>query len=500
MRKYDETKPYARIFVQFLTPSKIAKDTAKAGSRSYAYFVTEKAYHALGSITWNSDYPVLKLTSADGYSYHGSEVVLLNRISEDRFSEEHKKEDIPIKLISKIELTGYIIDENTTWNTDNYPAIMSPHQWLTITRKGTPTEIYKRTYCDEVKKVSDYLGKVVDNLETAKDSLNQLAAGVESMKITNDTYQDNEIYITSASPSTSGFTYANKLSRDLDDYSFFYTDADSDFQPSEYWKKYSNVGPIVISPDSESTVKYVTINEKENNSMFENVFKGLDFGRANSVKTSIYGPAFKCGDCYVSYDKSAENYIDVTELLLEIDNMNYKMPIAAGAVAVGDYILHMHKWVRVLKVLKGGRLEVEDMQEKQVVTILPVKNVFGFEFYTKLFCFADNLISGCANAENPFGNLLPLMLMSKDNSKDNLLPLMLMSGGFNGGNAQMNPLMMYALMGNKGNDNTLLMLMMMNGGNGFNFPSFRPAIGFESHPSNYDKKAREDFGKVDEDE
>lgn len=491
MRKYDETKPYARIFVQFLTSSKIAKDTAKAGSRSYAYFVTEKAYHALGSIMWNSDYPVLKLTSADGYSYHGSEVVLLNRISEDRFSEEHKKEDIPIKLISKIELTGYIIDENITWNTDNYPAIMSPHQWLTITRKGTPTEIYKRTYCDEVKKVSDYLGKVVDNLETAKDSLNQLAAGVESMKATKDTNQSNEIYITSANPSTSDFIYANQLSKDLNDYNFFYADVDSDFEPSEYWKKYSNIGPIVIPSDSESTIKYVTINEKENNSMFENVFKGLDFGKANSVKTSIYGPAFKCGDCYVSYDKSVENYIDVTELLLDIDNMNYKMPIAAGAVAVGDYILHMHKWVRVLKVLKGGRLEVEDMQEKQVVTILPVKNVFGFEFYTKLFCFADNLISGCANAENPFGNLLPLMLMSKDNSKDNLLPLMLMSGGFNGGNAQMNPLMMYALMGNKGNDNTLLMLMMMNGGNGFNFPNLTPTVGFEKHPSDFEKKQRE---------
>lgn len=464
MQKYDETKPYARIFVQFLTPSKIAKDTAKAGSRSYTYFVTEKAYHALGSIMWNSP-PVLKLTSADGYSYHGSEVVLLNRISEDCFSNEHKKEDVPIKLISKIELTGYIKDENTTWDTDNYPAIMSPHQWLTITRKETPMEIYKRTYCDEVKKVGDYLGKVVDNLETAKDSLNQLAAGVESMKITNDTYQDNKIYITSASPSTSDFIYGNRLSKDLDDYSFFYAD-----EPSEYWKKYSNIGPIVIPSDSEATIKYVTINEKENNSMFENVFKGLDFGRANSVKTSIYGPAFKCGDCYVSYDKSAENYIDVTELLLEIDNMNYKMPIAASAVAVGDYILHMHKWVRVLKVLKGGRLEVEDMQEKQVVTILPVKNVFGFEFYTKLFCFADNLISGCANAENPFGNLLPLMLMSKGNSKDNLLPLMLMSGGLGNDNAQMNPLMMYALMGNKDNDG-LLMMMALSGNSGFKFPA-----------------------------
>ena len=229
--------------------------------------------------------------------------------------------------------------------------------------------------------------------------------------------------------------------------------------------------------------------------MFENIFKDSNFGKASSVKTSIYGPAFKCGDYYVSYDKSTENYIDVTNLLLDIENMNYKMPIAANAVSVGDYIAHMHKWVRVLNVLDGGRLEVEDIQEKQVITILPIKNIFGFDFYTKLFCFVDNLLSGAASAENPFGNILPLMLMSKDNSKDNLLPLMLMSGGFNGDNAQMNPLMIYALMNNKDNDNTLLMLMMMNGGNSFNFPNFKPAVGFEKHPSEYEKAQREAKGE-----
>jgi hypothetical protein len=249
---------------------------------------------------------------------------------------------------------------------------------------------------------------------------------------------------------------------DLKDSIYAISQEDEDFFHNIVWPK--DKPCMIFKNDNE-----IMINEKENKTMFENVFKGFEFGVATSVRTSIYGPAFHCGNTFVSYDKATGTYIDVTDLLFDIENMNYRMPIAANAVSVGDYIIHQHKWVRVLECLDAGRLQVEDIQERQVITILPVKNVFGFDFYTKLFCFSENFLSGAATADSPFGNLLPLMLMSKGNGKDNLLPLMMMSGGFGNG-TQMNPLMMYALMGNKGgSDNTLLMMMALNGGNGFNF-------------------------------
>lgn len=204
--------------------------------------------------------------------------------------------------------------------------------------------------------------------------------------------------------------------------------------------------------------------------MFENVFKGFDFGKATDVKISIYGPAFKTYDqCWVTYDNATGNYIDVTDFLLDIEDMNYMMPIAVSAVKEGDYIRHMGAWVRVLNVLDNGKLEVEDFSSKMIFTTIPVKSVFGFDFYTKLYCFADNFLTGAATAGNPFGNILPLMLMSKENSKDNLLPLLLMSGNLD---KDMNPMMLYALMNNKKSD-SLLMLFALGGGNfGFNFPTF----------------------------
>jgi hypothetical protein len=33
--------------------------------------------------------------------------------------------------------------------------------------------------------------------------------------------------------------------------------------------------------------------------------------------------------------------------------------------------------------------------------------------------------------------------------------------------------------------------MMMNSGNGFSFPNLAPAVGFEKHPSDFEKAQRE---------
>lgn len=475
----DKITPYGKIYVRFL--NRCSDNTVKIGESVYTYLVSKRCFEEVSTLCTASGYdhyPVCSITNAKGYNYHGNDVLITNY--EVCSSEEIGFGDINIHMITFKGVIDNVFLSEELCKKEDY---------------GKDGHVVNRFKIHSVlKRTEQSIYNILKDEPILPTNFSDSDSDVETYKIL-DVKTDGYGKIYGTTSNSSLLTPAlNSLGEcttrvaqsldDLKDSIYAISREDEDFFHNILWPKDN---PCMIFKNNNE----IMINEKENKTMFENVFKGLDFGRANSVKTSIYGPAFKCGDCYVSYDKSVENYIDVTELLLDIDNMNYKMPIAAGAVAVGDYILHMHKWVRVLKILKGGRLEVEDMQERQVVTILPLKNVFGFEFYTKLFCFADNLISGCANAENPFGNLLPLMLMSKDNSKDNLLPLMLMSGGLNSGNAQMNPLMMYALMGNKGNDNTLLMLMMMNGGNGFNFPSFTPALGFEKHPSDFEKEQRE---------
>ena len=473
----EKLKPYKTIWVRFISDSK--SGLKFLGEKEYPYHVTKLCFEEMIKQSKDANYLCFRIKNGSGYDYHGAKVVWMN------YTEPVS--DSQVSILTEVIHTGRLESIKEEFDSFGKPHI--PRQSVKIIYLDFEKTVYRSDMEDSYLEltipdestitVNRDAENVIDRLKCTFDDLGAEAKKaskcLSNMAVSINDYSNEPMY-----SNTSDYEYlkawdnlrTSKLIYPLD------TPSEPDFC-SISWPKDSVY--TTLKDDNK-----IMINEKEKNTMFENVFKGFEFGKAQ-VKTSIYGPAFRCGDTYVSYDKKVENYVDVTELLLDIENMNYRMPIAASAVAEGDYILHQHKWVRVLKILKGGRLEVEDMQERQVVTILPLKNVFGFEFYTKLFCFADNLF-GEVNAENPFGNLLPLMLMSKDSKNDNLLPLMLMSGGFNGGNAQMNPLMMYALMGNKSNDNTLLMLMMMNGGNGFNFPNLAPAA-FTQHEN-----------KVDEDE
>lgn len=465
----EKLKPYKTIWVRFISDSK--SGLKFLGEKEYPYHVTKLCFEEMIKQGKDANYLCFKIKNGSGYDYHGAEVVWMN------YTEPVI--DSQVSTLTEVIHTGKL--ETIKEECDSFGIPLIPRQSVKIIHLKSKKLIYSSDMEDSYVELTEPDELTITTNKDAKDVIDRLKC----------TFDDLGAEAKKASKCLSNMAVS------INDYSNepMYSNT-SDYDYLKGWdnlRTSKSIYPLDTVPESDvysanwhKDTFYITlkdenkimINEKEKNTMFENVFKGFEFGKAQ-VKTSIYGPAFRCGDTYVSYDKKVENYVDVTELLLDIESMNYKMPIAASAVAVGDYILHQHKWVRVLKILKGGRLEVEDMQERQVVTILPLKNVFGFEFYTKLFCFADNLF-GEVNAENPFGNLLPLMLMSKDSKNDNLLPLMLMSGGFNGGNAQMNPLMMYALMGNKGNDNTLLMLMMMNGGNGFNFPNLAPAA-FTQH-------------------
>lgn len=207
-------------------------------------------------------------------------------------------------------------------------------------------------------------------------------------------------------------------------------------------------------------------NNKRGNNMFKNVMKDFYCGPATDVKMSIYGPAFRAiseggervSETYVAYHKS--EYIDVMDGILDIGNCAYVMPVAAKAVKKGDFIRHCGGWVRVLSI-KEDIIEGENVNTRTIIKIRPTKNMFGFNFYSKLITF--DIMNGTSE-DNPFGNILPMLLLGGNNSKmSDILPLMMMT---NKDFDMSNPMMMYFLMnkdGSNSNSNTDLMMAMMMG-------------------------------------
>ena len=201
--------------------------------------------------------------------------------------------------------------------------------------------------------------------------------------------------------------------------------------------------------------------KERGNNMFNNVMKDFYCGPATDVKMSIYGPAFRAvsagGDrakeTYVAYHNS--EYIDVLDGILDIGTCAYVMPIAAKAVKKGDFIKNCGTWLRVTSITNEV-IEGENVYTRNIVKVRPTKNMFGFNFYSKLVTFD---IMGSTSEDNPFGNLLPLILLgNKDSKMNDMLPLMFMTKDFD----MSNPMMMYLLANKNGSYIELFTIKMMN--------------------------------------
>ena len=203
-------------------------------------------------------------------------------------------------------------------------------------------------------------------------------------------------------------------------------------------------------------------NRKEKENMDTNKMFNFDFGPvASHIRMSPYGLAIKSADNkFVSYDKASGNVVDVEVFNFDAQKFLYKMPVSVSQVAIGDVVVHMRKPMFVREI-KGNVVSVVDIYNAEAKDILPVQSPFGFNFITKIVSLID--MSG-ANAETPFGNMLPLLMMGEGQDFKDILPLMLMTGGNT--NFAQNPLMLYALMGD-GNMKDILPFMFMMGNNPF---------------------------------
>lgn len=214
-----------------------------------------------------------------------------------------------------------------------------------------------------------------------------------------------------------------------------------------------------------------TLITEEENSMFDNIVKGLEFGaiKTNDISYTFNGICFRNAEGnYISLnpDGTFTNIYDMT-----VDMPIYVMPVGKDQIKVGDIIKHFDKWVMVAQIDKTT-ITALDPWTREIRAIIPEKSIFGFDYYTKVI----DIFSGFGNSANqnsPFGNMLPFLMMSKDSDIDPMM-FMLMSGqNFGGG---MNPMMMYMMMsknsGTDSKDKILPLMMMMNsgmfGGNGCN--------------------------------
>ena len=206
--------------------------------------------------------------------------------------------------------------------------------------------------------------------------------------------------------------------------------------------------------------------EKESKMDFSKILN-IDFGKVPhtaELKPSIYGVAVLGFDNrYRAYDKINDKVMDVTGMTFDTD-MLFKIPVAVSQVRVGDVIINASNYVTVTNVHPDGTFTVVDPKASEQKIAIPAKNMFGFDFVTKIMYPFENMVQ--PSDDNPFGlNPMTMMMLSDgaDMDMSTILALSMMNG--NSGMMDQNMLIPLMLMGNsKGGskDSLILAMAMMN--------------------------------------
>lgn len=194
----------------------------------------------------------------------------------------------------------------------------------------------------------------------------------------------------------------------------------------------------------------------------------FDFGpcTTDNIRMSMYGLAVKnANGTWVSYNPESKEIIDVDIFNFDGGKFLYKMPVAIKDIAPGMVIVHNRKAMFVIEVGDSG-ITVVDPQAGEEKKILPTKNCFNFNFYTRVVSLFDSFMKSPENApsaENPFGNMLPIFMMSENSGEFDMNTMLMLSmmGGQGGMDFSKNPMMMYFLMKDSKNVDDLLPLMFM---------------------------------------
>lgn len=213
--------------------------------------------------------------------------------------------------------------------------------------------------------------------------------------------------------------------------------------------------------------KKTTKNENKNDDEGEKTkVKGFDFDfgpcTSGQVRMSMYGLAIKnVNGEWVSYNNGQVVNVDV----LSFDGAKYmfKMPVAVKDIAVGDIVIHNRVPMFVESIENG--IHVVDIRAGEKKEILPTTNMFGFNFVTKIVSMF-NAFQSSPTPDQPFGNMLPFLMLNGEDSKsmdsDAMLMFMMMQNQNDSTNMFANPMMLYFLMKDKDGSDLLPLMLMMN--------------------------------------
>ena len=279
---------------------------------------------------------------------------------------------------------------------------------------------------------------------------------------------------------TSGITYDNKTTTSSNYYATTGTAINNnsnamwiDYSGQSYntWTKVPNkiddLEGVKITKDG------IYINGKkvlteEDKSMTDKKFLDMkiEFGPLEEPLCALtpFGIAIRTWDNnYGYYDPEKCEIVDCTPFTFDTKKFLYKMPVAISDIAIGDVIMHYN----IPMFVKGledneGRIVVIDITQGEEKYILPKRNIFGFNYVTKIVSLLDIKNSG-ASAQNPFGNMLPFLLMQDSKELDPMMLLMLNQSGNTPafGAITQNPLMLMMLMKDDKNLKDILPFLMM---------------------------------------
>lgn len=432
---YESYIPEVIVSLSFINTSNASEFTK---AKQYKYLVDHNVAKKL--IKDISDYhsawrihPLFKIENEGGYNYRGSKVIV-HRV--DFFTDECEFRKFCSSSPNLVRLKKIIaVGEKSPIECDYFVNNLSERELKII------DSLYQKDTLSTTTKINDSFSLLGNTISSSTQDLAELSTSLKLAQANNS----NSLAVGSCSMEP------NSLNINLNTCKSFtvsFTNGNS---------------TMTITPDSLniSCENNNNNNIERGNNMFNNVMKDFYCGPATDVKMSIYGPAFravsgggeKIRDTYVAYHDG--DYIDVCDGILDIDNCAYVMPIAAKSVKKGDFVRNCGTWLRVTSIT-NETIEGENVYTRNIVKVRPTKNMFGFNFYSKLMTFD---IMGSTSEDNPFGNLLPLILLgNKDSKMNDMLPLMFMNKDFD----MSNPMMMYLLANKNDSNNNLMTIMMMS--------------------------------------
>lgn len=202
--------------------------------------------------------------------------------------------------------------------------------------------------------------------------------------------------------------------------------------------------------------------EREESKVMDNLFGNLGFGKlkGNRFKISMNGIAVaqESTGKYVVYNKENNEFVDVTNTLIDIKDALFVLP--AVDINAGDTVIHENKPYFIVDAT--NEIKAVSYDDCTQTVLIPKSTMFGIKYFTKVFSmFGDNF----ASAGDLFSN--PMMLMALMEGKNSDLTQLMLLNSLNSGDLGSNPMALAMMLkGDNSSDSlsTIAMMSMLNNG------------------------------------